>query len=396
MAVTLSLTNLANLQNENTAVAAINANNAATIAAFQDVLALDGTAPNSMNAALDMNSNRILNLPQAVSDTEPVRLLEVGNAPAYAATASAAATTATAQAVIATTGATTATAQAAVATTQATNAAASAVLAQSAAGINVSGMTNHGVMTATSTNSGTSTAAMTNGQLLVGQTGADPLPKTISGAITVAASGAVSIAASPALTGTPTAPTAAVDTNTTQIATTAMVLAQAGSATPVGDAITAVVGTSTRFARADHVHPFSATPCFFAHKNGTDQTGIVSVTTTQVTFGTELYDVGNYFASNSWTPPAGKINIGAQFQVTGTFGTGAGSQLVLFKNGTTFRYKDTYSSTANVNTLNFITDDICTGSDVYAIYVYQPTSSGTATITGATLLTWFYGHWICP
>lgn len=60
--------------------------------------------------------------------------------------------------------------------------------------------------------------------------------------------------ASPALTGVPTAPTAAVDTNTTQVATTAMVLAQAAAATPIVDG-TAAVGTSTRFARADHVHP---------------------------------------------------------------------------------------------------------------------------------------------
>src|SRR5205807_10046 len=60
--------------------------------------------------------------------------------------------------------------------------------------------------------------------------------------------------ASPALTGTPTVPTAAVDTNTTQAASTAFVLAQAGSATPVIDG-SATVGTSTRFARQDHVHP---------------------------------------------------------------------------------------------------------------------------------------------
>jgi len=60
--------------------------------------------------------------------------------------------------------------------------------------------------------------------------------------------------ASPTFTGTPAAPTAAVDTNTTQLATTAFVLAQAGSASPVMDG-TATVGTSTRFARQDHVHP---------------------------------------------------------------------------------------------------------------------------------------------
>lgn len=59
--------------------------------------------------------------------------------------------------------------------------------------------------------------------------------------------------ASPTFTGTPAAPTASVDTNTTQVATTAFVLAQA-SATAAADLGVAAVGTSTRYARADHVH----------------------------------------------------------------------------------------------------------------------------------------------
>lgn len=59
--------------------------------------------------------------------------------------------------------------------------------------------------------------------------------------------------ASPSLTGTPLSTTAAVDTNTTQIATTAFVLGQAAAATPAALG-TAAVGTSTRYARADHVH----------------------------------------------------------------------------------------------------------------------------------------------
>jgi hypothetical protein len=64
--------------------------------------------------------------------------------------------------------------------------------------------------------------------------------------------------ASPTFTGTPAAPTAAVDTNTTQLATTAFVLAQAAAATPLVNG-TAAVGTSTRYARADHVHPTDTT-----------------------------------------------------------------------------------------------------------------------------------------
>jgi hypothetical protein len=64
--------------------------------------------------------------------------------------------------------------------------------------------------------------------------------------------------ASPGLTGTPTAPTAAVGTNTTQLATTAFVIGQAGTAAPKMDSA-ADVGTATRFAREDHVHPTDTT-----------------------------------------------------------------------------------------------------------------------------------------
>lgn len=60
--------------------------------------------------------------------------------------------------------------------------------------------------------------------------------------------------ASPTFTGTPAAPTAAADTSTTQLATTAFVIGQASSTTPVVDG-TGTVGTSDRYARADHVHP---------------------------------------------------------------------------------------------------------------------------------------------
>ena len=71
--------------------------------------------------------------------------------------------------------------------------------------------------------------------------------------------GTVNIGDSPVLTGTPTAPTAPGGTNTTQIATTAFVLENSGgvpsTTVPLVDATPGEVGTSTHFARADHVHP---------------------------------------------------------------------------------------------------------------------------------------------
>jgi hypothetical protein len=60
------------------------------------------------------------------------------------------------------------------------------------------------------------------------------------------------------LQGTTNGVTAAADTNSVALATTAYVVGQAGSATPLVNG-TAAVGTSLRYARADHVHPTDTT-----------------------------------------------------------------------------------------------------------------------------------------
>lgn len=58
----------------------------------------------------------------------------------------------------------------------------------------IAGATTNGVGIANGANSMTSTAALTDGQIVVGQTGNPPLPKTMSGDATLAASGALSFA----------------------------------------------------------------------------------------------------------------------------------------------------------------------------------------------------------
>ena len=114
-----------------------------------------------------------------------------------------------------------------------------------------------------STNSGSTAPATMYAYMMWVDTGVSPaLLKLRNGAnnawitlgdVTVTNLGLATLA-SPTLTGTPLSTTAAVDTNTTQIATTAYVLAQASATTPVIDG-TATIGASTRFARADHIHP---------------------------------------------------------------------------------------------------------------------------------------------
>lgn len=58
MTVTVTLTNLANLQNQTTACTEINNNSAAIVTGFSDCL---NTAGDTMSGNLDMNGNQILN-----------------------------------------------------------------------------------------------------------------------------------------------------------------------------------------------------------------------------------------------------------------------------------------------------------------------------------------------
>jgi hypothetical protein len=72
----LTLTDLTDLSNETSVVNNINNNNSSIETAMENTLSRDGTTPNTMEADFDMNGNRIINLPAASSNTEPVRQKE--------------------------------------------------------------------------------------------------------------------------------------------------------------------------------------------------------------------------------------------------------------------------------------------------------------------------------
>jgi hypothetical protein len=78
--------------------------------------------------------------------------------------------------------------------------------------------------------------------------------------------------ASPKFTGTPSGTTAAVNTNTVQLATTAFVLAQASRTNPLMDG-SATSGSSFYYSRQDHVHPRDTTK---ASLSGATFTGEIS------------------------------------------------------------------------------------------------------------------------
>jgi len=75
------LTDLVNLENQTTAVNAINANNAVLETAMDNTLSRNGTSPNQMTAAIDMNTNQIYNLPAPSTVTSPARLIDVVSNP---------------------------------------------------------------------------------------------------------------------------------------------------------------------------------------------------------------------------------------------------------------------------------------------------------------------------
>lgn len=75
----LTLNAVASLTNETTALLTINNNSTNVVNAFENTLSRDGASPNQMLSAIDMNSNRILNLPSPLSAGEPLRLQDLIN-----------------------------------------------------------------------------------------------------------------------------------------------------------------------------------------------------------------------------------------------------------------------------------------------------------------------------
>jgi hypothetical protein len=73
----ITLQEITTLQNQNSAIAALNANFELIAEKLDTLLSRDGDSPNQMEANLDMNSNRINNLPAPVNTTEPARLAEI-------------------------------------------------------------------------------------------------------------------------------------------------------------------------------------------------------------------------------------------------------------------------------------------------------------------------------
>lgn len=135
---------------------------------------------------------------------------------------------------------------------------------------------------------------------------------------------------------------------------------------------------------------------FSAHKNGTDQTGIANTTLTPLTFSTLIYNTGGFFASNTWTPPAGKIQMGGATFITGTMSVGQNCLLVVAKAGANYKsVSNPNNGTASCSGTTSITDS-ASGADAYTLQVFITVSASTGTALGGSTVTYFWGTWLGP
>jgi hypothetical protein len=76
----LELESLGSLENQTSAIQVLNDNFGRISEALENTLSRDGLTPNFMDSPLDMNSERIVNLPAPSSASEPARFVDVTNA----------------------------------------------------------------------------------------------------------------------------------------------------------------------------------------------------------------------------------------------------------------------------------------------------------------------------
>lgn len=134
-------------------------------------------------------------------------------------------------------------------------------------------------------------------------------------------------------------------------------------------------------------------PSFSVHKNGTQQSDLTGGGVfTKVTYSTEAWDIGGYFANSTWTPPAGKYLITAAHVWTTT--NAVADELLaiaIYKNGADIKQSFLYRTSTSTAT-NWMTALVdANGSDTFEIYAYKG-GTGTGALSGASHETYFQGH----
>lgn len=133
---------------------------------------------------------------------------------------------------------------------------------------------------------------------------------------------------------------------------------------------------------------------FHVTKSSTDQTTVADDTLTQITFDTEAYDVGSYFASNAWTPPAGKVHLNAALYMTGAITAGNAASIAIYKDGAVYKRTVMYAVNTGDAILGVSAMDDASSTNAYTVYGSVNVSSGTVTVKKQSDLTYFQGTMI--
>lgn len=134
-------------------------------------------------------------------------------------------------------------------------------------------------------------------------------------------------------------------------------------------------------------------PLFKVHKNGTDQTGITTGVSTQLTWSYVVLDQGGYFdlTNNAYVPPAGFYRLVASI----TFGAGIVDQnvydVLILKNGGTVGFARSPSSGTNGFSIMAEALVQTNGADVFTVNVIGR-GTGDKTVAGLGTSTTFYGN----
>lgn len=154
-------------------------------------------------------------------------------------------------------------------------------------------------------------------------------------------------------------------------------------------------GTWATAPSAVHLAPFTLPVISFsAHKNGTNQTGVVTATQTKVTFATEVYDNGGLFdavTNYRWVPPPGHVRVTGSVAYTSAVDQ-TYCQVRLYKNGATFKRGLIVASGTLIQSVAVNAEDECNGTDYYELYAEQ-NSGSNKDIDGVVNLTYLLGSW---
>ncbi len=114
-------------------------------------------------------------------------------------------------------------------------------------------------------------------------------------------------------------------------------------------------------------------PSFSVTKSGNQN--VADVTFTTITWETETSDIGGYFASDTYTPPAGTYILCAFSLVGGTFSAGSTVAIQIRKNGASLGQWTSLSSTGAAFPF-IVVIATANGTDAFTVVGYNDTTGG--------------------